>query len=171
MAFGQTPGSGGDSGLKKIFVSGLTETSLIDLEGIGTIRFEGSKVYKWVKYNDGSANLDIVSGDSLVYVAESGYAAAVVTADVSDGDTLPIGAGLAVGTVTVDATYMWIQIKGLATLSLDATGSSPGDGDAICAPTNGGTDKVVIVDPPDNRIRMGVSIDDTAKTVILDCPF
>lgn len=170
-SFGTTPGSGGDSGLKKIFVTALGDTSLTDLEGIGTIRFEGSKVYKWVKYNDGTENLDILLGDVLVYFAVTGVAAHVVTADVSDSDVLPIGAGLAVGTVTVDATFMWMQIKGLATLALDATGSTPGDGDAICAATNGGTNKVVIVDPPDNRIRMGVSVDDSAKTVLLDCPF
>jgi len=168
---GQTPGSGADSGIKKIFATGLSETSLTDMEGVGVIRFEGNKVYKWVKYDDGAGNLDIVAGDVLVYVAVTGYAAAVVTADVSDGDTLPIAAGLAVGTVTVDATFMWMQIKGGATLSLDATGTTPGDGDALCAATNGGTDKVAIVDPPDNRNRLGVSIDDSAKTVILECPF
>ena len=167
---GQTPGSAG-GGLKKVFTTGLTESSLTDIEGIGTIRFENGRWYKWVKYNDGTDNLDIVVGDVLVYVAESGYAASVVTADFSDGDTLPIGAGLAVMTVTADLTFMWMQIKGLATLALDATGSTPGDGDAICAATNGGTNKVVIVDPPDNRIRMGVSVDDSAKTVLLDCPF
>ena len=167
---GQTPGSAG-GGLKKVFATGLTESSLTDIEGIGTIRFENGRWYKWVKYNDGTDNLDIVVGDVLAYFAVTGYAASVVVPDISDADVLPIGAGLAVKTVTVDATFMWMQIKGLATLSLDATGSSPGDGDAICAATNGGTNKVVIVDPPDNRVRMGVSIDDSAKTVILDCPF
>lgn len=167
---GQTPGSAA-GGLRKVFATGLTETSLTDIEGVGTVRFENKRWYKWVKYDDGAEDLDIVAGDVLVYVAESGYAASVVTADFSDGDVLPIGAGLAVGTVTITATYMWMQFKGLATLALDATGSAPADGDAICAATNGGTNKVVIVDPPDNRSRMGVSIDDTAKTVILDCPF
>ncbi len=167
---GQTPGSA-EGGLSQSYVTGLTETSLTDLEGVGKIRFENKMWYKWVKYDDGAADLDIVVGDVLVYVAVTGYAASVVTADVSGGDVLPIGAGLAVGTVTVTANFMWMQIKGLATLALDATGSSPDDGDAICAPTNGGTNKVVIIDPPDNRSRMGVSIDDTAKTVILDCPF
>ncbi len=167
---GQTPGSAA-GGLKQVFVTGLTQTSLVDLEGIGTIRFNNGKWYKWVKYIEGAETLDIVVGDVLVYTALDGYEDNEVTADVSDGDTLPIGAGLAMGTVTVTATYMWMQIKGFATLSLDATGTTPGDGDAFCAPTNGGTNKVVIVDPPDNRNRMGVSMDDSAKTVVLDCPF
>ncbi len=166
---GQTPGSAA-GGLKQVFTTGLTETSLTDLEGIGTIRCDKGKWYKWVKFNDG-ASITIVAGDVLVYMAESGYAASEVTADVSAGDTLPIGAGIALGTVTVTDTYMWIQIKGFATLSLDVTGSTPADGDAICAATNGGTNKVAIVDPPDNRVRMGVSVDDSAKTVLLDCPF
>lgn len=158
------------TGHKASYLTGLTDTSLNDLEGVGTIRWEGNKAYKWVLYKEGAATLDIVAGDCLVYVAILA-SAHQVTADVSDGDTLPIGAGLAVATVTVTDTYMWMQIKGFATLSLDATGSTPGDGDAICAPTNGGTNKVVIIDPPDNRNHMGVSVDDSAKTVLLDCPF
>ncbi len=157
------------TGMKASFLTGLTATSLTDLEGVGQHRFEGGKVYKWVLYDEGDS-IDIVAGDVLVYKAIVA-AAHVVTADFSEGDTLPIAAGIAMGTVTVDLTYMWIQIKGFATLSLDVTGSTPGDGDALCAATNGGTNKTAIIDPPDNRNRLGVSVDDSAKGVLLDCPW
>lgn len=167
---GQTPGSA-EGGLKQVYVTGLTETSLTDLEGVGTIRFENKRWYKWVKYDEGAAALDIVAGDVLVYDAVSGYGASRVTADVSDGDVIPIGAGVAVGTVTVTATYMWMQIKGLATLALDVGGSSPDDGERITASLNGGTNKIAINNPDLTQLGMGASLDDTAKTVLLDCPF
>jgi len=156
------------TGLSASFITGLTDTFLTDKEGVGKHRYEDGKWYKWVLYDDGTGNLDIVAGDALYYLADS---FTTVTADLTDADTLPIGAGIATGTVTVTATYMWIQFKGAATFSLDPLGTTPGDGDAICAPTSTGTDKTVIVDPPDNRSRMGVMSDDSDKTVFLDCPF
>ncbi len=167
---GQTPGSAG-GGLKQVFATGLTETSLTDVEGIGTIRFEDGKWYKWVKYDDGSGDLDIVAGDVLVYIAVTGYAASLVTADLTDGDGLTVPAGVAVATVTVDATFMWIQIKGFVTFSLDVLGTTPVDGDSLTSGLTAGTDKAAINDPPLNRMRLGVSLDDSAKTAILECPF
>ena len=156
------------TGHKQVFETGITDTSTDDKEGIGTLRWEGNKCYKWVKYDDGTGNLDIVVGDVLVYKATE-YKNSVVTADLTDADTLPVGAGLAVTTVTADATYMWMQIKGPATLSLDPTGSSPGDGDVFSAgATTGGTDKAAVIDPGDNLTRMGTVIDDSAKEVALD---
>ncbi len=166
---GQTPGSAA-GGLAQSFVTALTETSLTDLEGIGKIRYQDGKWYKWVKYDDGAGNLDIVAGDVLVYLAIL-MGSNFVTADVSGGDTIPIGAGIAVATVTVNDTFMWMQTKGFATLSLDVGGTTPGDGERICASLNGGTDKIAIVDPAITQLGMGVSVDDSAKTVLLDCPF
>ena len=92
--------------------------------------------------------------------------------DLTDADTLPVGAGVATATVTDTDIYMWIQIKGPAVLSLDPLGSSPGDGDVFSAgATTGGTDKAAVVDPGDNLTRMGTVIDDSAKEVALDCLF
>ncbi len=157
-------------GTKKVFITALTETSLEDLEGVGTIRWQGNKAYKWVKYIDGAGDLDIVLGDVLVYVAAK-YKLSEVTADLTDAAVQPIGAGLAVGTVTVDLTFMWMQIKGPALLSLDPAGAGA-DGDVMAAGADtSGTDKVVIIDPADNLTRMGTITDDTAKEVVLDCPF
>ena len=159
------------NGQKKVFLTPLTGTATTDKEGVGTIRWEGNKCYKWVLYDDGTGNLDIVAGDVLVYKAIN-YKNSVVTADLTDADTLPVGAGLAVTTVTADQTYMWMQIKGPATLSLDPTGSSPGDGDRFSAgATTSGTDKAAVIDPGANLTVMGTTIDDSAKEVALDCLF
>ena len=165
---GQTPGSAG-GGLKQVFVTGLTETSLIDLEGVGTIRFENGRWYKWVRYDDGTADLDIVAGDFLNYIAASGYEDNVVVADTADADsTTPFGAGVAGTTVTVTLTYLWIQIKGLVTLSIDPTGT-PADSNAL-VPSS--TDKAMaIATASDVEHIVGHTMNDSDKKVVLACPF
>lgn len=136
------------------------------------------KVYKYVKYDDGTGNLDLAAGDVVHYIDDSGYGASTVGADVSDltGDGIP--AGVAVAAVTVDASYFWIQIQGPATLAVaiessnDATPVACGDGDPICL---GDADKAArrqntTIDADAERIReMGVAVDASAKEVVLDC--
>ena len=165
---GQTPGSA-EGGLAQSFVTALTETSLTDLEGIGKIRFENGKWYKWVKYNDGTANLDVVAGDFLNYLAATGYKNSEVVPDTADADaTTPFGAGVAVAAVTVTATFMWIQIKGFVTLSIDPTGT-PGDSNALVPSA---TDKAMaIATASDVEHICGHTADDSAKEVVLMCPF
>lgn len=165
---GQTPGSAG-AGIKKVFATDLTETKTFDAEGLGTIRIEGNKVYKWVKYDDGTGNLDIVAGDFLNYKAADGYENNVVVADTTDADsTTPFGAGVAVAAVTVTDTYMWIQVKGLVTLSLDPTGSAA-DSNALVPSA---TDKAMaIATSSDVEHICGHTMDDSAKKVVLDCPW
>lgn len=98
---------------------------------LGTIyqNFDG-KVYKYVQYSDGTANLDLVAGDVVYYVDDTGYSANVVTADVSDATGAEIGAGVAQATVTDDLSYIWVQIKGPATTAV-ALGGSAADGDPL----------------------------------------
>ncbi len=157
------------TGLPGTYLTGLTDTRTTDVEGVGKIRFEGNKVYKWVKYDDGTANLDIVAGDFLNYLAATGYGLNTVVADTADADaTTPFGAGVAMATVTLTNTYMWIQIKGSATLSLDPTGP-PSDSNAMVPSA---TDKAVAVaTASDVEHICGHVIDDTAKLVYLDCPW
>ncbi len=156
------------TGLSATFVTGLTDTSLTDVEGIGKHRYENGKWYKWVLYDDGTANLDIVAGDFLNYLAATTTMTTVV-ADTADADaTTPFGAGIAVATVTVTATYMWMQIKGLATLSLDPTGT-PADSNALVPSA---TDKAMaIATASDVEHICGHTADDSAKVVYLDCPW
>lgn len=165
---GQTPGSAG-AGIKRVFATSLTETSLVDMEGVGAIRFEGNKIYKWVKYDEGTAALDIAAGDFLNYKAATGYGLNTVVADTTDADaTTPFGAGVAMAAVTVTDTYMWIQIKGSTTLTLDPTGT-PGDSNALVPSA---TDKAMaIATASDVEHVCGHTIDDSAKLVYLDCPW
>lgn len=128
-------------------------------------RFEDGvfKQYKYVKYDEGTAAVDGVAGEVAYYVADTGYAANTVTSDLTDSSE--VGAGvLQVG--MSDNEYGWIQIKGVATLSialtadtdgapLTPTGSSDGTlddataaTDHICAVTINGGDKLILCDFP-----------------------
>ncbi len=157
------------TGNKASFITGLSDVDSVDREGIGTIRWEGNKCYKYVLYNDGTDNLDVVAGDFVVYLAATGYELSTVVPDASDGDaTTPFGAGVIVATNTNDARYVWIQIKGSVTLSLDPTGP-PSDSNAIVPSA---TNKAVAVaTSSDVEHICGHVIDDTEKLVYLDCPY
>ncbi|MAH45006.1 hypothetical protein CMI37_04205 [Candidatus Pacearchaeota archaeon] len=155
------------TGLPQIYVTGLTDTSTTDLEGVGKLRFEDNKWYKWVKYDEGAGALDIVAGDVVYYdnAAGSGYVNSIVTADLSDSDE--VGAGVVMATVTVTATFMWIQIKGVATLSTALTAGA--DGDALTA--TGTTDKTLDIADDDLDAVVGVAIDASAKIIYCDFPW
>lgn len=155
------------TGLSETFITGLTETATTDKEGLGKLRFEDGKWYKWVLYDDGTANLDIVAGDALCYKADA-YDAHTVVADETDADALAIPAGVAVATVTADQTYMWIQIKGYAVATQTFGGTTPAAGDTLMA---GEADKTFTVDPGDNRVRAGFIMNVSGKEMVLDCPF
>ena len=116
--------AGDATGTKQVFKTNLTDTDSRDLEGIGTIRREpDGKEYKWVRYREGTAALDIVAGDPLGYYTDGSDGD--VTADASDTDG--VFAGVAMAAVTVDNIYMWIQTKGIATLSSALTAGSVGN--------------------------------------------
>lgn len=168
MAVGQTLGSK-EGGLKQSFTTGLTEVASYDKEGVGTHRYENGKWYKWVQYNDGAANLDVVAGDFVNYLAATGHKNAVVTPDTASADsTTPMGAGVILAPVTADLDFCWIQIKGQATLSIDPTGSA-GDSNALVPSA---TDKAMaIATASDVEHICGHATDDSAKEVYLDCPW
>jgi hypothetical protein len=141
---------------------------------LGDIFFgEGNKVYKFVKYNDGTANLDLAAGDVVYYVDDSGYGAHTVTADVSDSTGAEIGAGVAVTAVTDDASCFWIQIKGMATTAV-ALGGSAGDGDPLTAV--GAADKALTKAAEADtaatyKAVVAFAIDASAQEIICDFPF
>ncbi len=165
---GRTLGSSGQ-GIKRIFATALTEIKTFDAEGIGAIRREGNKTYKWVLYDEGTAALDVVAGDFVNYVAAVGYALSKVVADTADADTTtPFGAGVILATITATLTFCWIQIIGSVTLSLDPTGT-PADSNALVPSA---TDKAMAVaTASDVEHLCGHTIDDSAKLVYLSCPF
>ena len=54
-------------GIKRLFRTFLTDTSSEDVEGIGTLRFEGNNVYKWVTYSAEAGAVAAVVGNACYY--------------------------------------------------------------------------------------------------------
>lgn len=167
---GQTPGSTTQRGIKRVFATGLTETSIIDLEGIGSIRIEGNKVYKWVKYNNGAGSVASVAGDVGYYYGLSGdavsggYENSEVTMDLTDAY---LGAGV-FQAVIADASYGWVQIRGPATLTTALLAGA--DGNALThvgASTDGTLDVSALVTDK----CVAIATDASAKKIICDFPW
>ena len=166
---GQTAGSAG-SGIKRIFATALTETNTLDLEGVGAIRFEGNKVYKWVKFNNGAGDVASIAGDVAYYYGVSGdavtggYENNEVTMDRTD-------AFLAAGVfqaIIADGSFGWIQIKGPATLTQALTAGADGNKlTHVGASADGALDVAAAV--TDGHVA--IATDASAKKIVCDFPF
>lgn len=151
----------------------LTGSEAHKVPALGDIYWDRGKCYKFVKYSDGTADLDLAAGDVVYYVDVTGYDANTVTADVSDSTGAEIGAGVAVAAVTADGSYFWIQIKGAATLAV-AIGGSAGDGDPLTAV--GAADKALTKAAEADtaatyKAVVAFAADASEKKIICDFPF
>ena len=131
------------------------------------------KVFKYVRYVEGTGALDLAVGDVVYYVDDTGYGASTVTADVSDSTGQEIGAGVAHAAVTATNTYMWVQIKGPATTAV-ALGGSSADGDPLTCV--GAADKALAraVEADTAGVYkpvVAIAIDASAQQIICDFPF
>ena len=107
------------NGIKTIFSTPLTSTSSTDDEGVGVLRQEGTKTYRWVKNSQGAA---LTVGASVVYSIASGeeFYESVKLPVTADLNTL---AGVCISAIP-DGEYGWIQIEGYyASVSAQATSS------------------------------------------------
>ena len=157
------------SGAKKAFNTKLTDTSTTDDEGVGVLRWEGNKCYKWVLYESGAGSVAAASGKVAYYYAASGtsagdYANHKVTCDLSDSSE--IGAGVMQAAVA-DASYGWMQIKGAATLSVSLTAGA--DGDPLTA--TGASDGTLDVTAAATSPIVAFADDASADKIICDFPF
>ena len=84
----------------------------------------GTKLYKYLKYDDGTAAVDGVAGEVAYYYTLDGYKNHVCSSDLSD--SIEIGAGVIQANIATE-TYGWFQIKGAATLSIALTAGADGD--------------------------------------------
>jgi len=140
---------------------------------LGTVIFNQNKWYKFVKYNEGTAALDLAAGDVVTYVDDSGYAANEVTADASDATGKNIGAGVATAAVTVTGSYFWVQIKGAATLNT-AIGGAGSDGDCLTAEAAADKALTLATDSgaaADSISVVAIAVDYDAKEIICDFPW
>ena len=61
------------SGIKQAFASKLTDVDSVAREALGTLRFEGNKVYKYVELRNVTATVAGVAGNGVAYGAAGGY--------------------------------------------------------------------------------------------------
>jgi len=124
---GYSQGSGAISGIKRIFATQLSDLDTFDKEGVGTLRQEGNKKYKYVRFVPGTATIAIVAGTAVAYKTISSM---TVTADSSDCLASGLlGAGMAVAAQAGTATlFGWIQVKGLVTAMPNAASGAAGNG-------------------------------------------
>lgn len=159
----RTPGSIA-GGRKTSFVTALTETSDIDREGIGALRQEGARWYKYIQYSEGTAAIAAVAGLCVGYVAGSDTS---VTPDVSD--TSGIGAGVLMS-APANNQYAWIQIKGLSgILAQDVTAGAVGNALTLVGASDGEFDvSAVVTDFVIGALAVATA---SSQQIHLDCPF
>ena len=147
-------GSAGD-GIKQIWATGLLDTTDFNAEGLGAIRFEGNKVYKYVQNTDTAV---LTVGHFVSYEGVAGYDTALVH---NDNGATDVGAGAAVSAIPISG-FGWIQVQGPAVLT--TTGLT--DGDPI---TKGATGIVAAVAAFTEQV-VGVAYDSANGQYLLDCP-
>lgn len=83
---------------------------------------EDGKKYKYIQYSEEAAAVDGVLGEVAYYVAAdtTGY---TVTSDLSASDE--VGAGVLQANIS-DNEYGWVQVTGVATLSIALTAATDG---------------------------------------------
>ena len=124
----------------------------------------GTKIYKYLKYDDASAAVDGVAGEVAYYYTLDGYKNHVCTSDLSD--SVEIGAGVIQANIATE-TYGWFQIKGAATLSIALTAGA--DGDPL-TPT-GSADGTLDVSSAATDNVCAIAGDISDKEIICDFPF
>jgi len=124
----------------------------------------GTKIYKYLKYDDGTAAVDGVAGEVAYYYTLDGYKNHVCSSDLSD--SIEIGAGVIQANIATE-TYGWFQIKGAATLSIALTAGA--DGDPL-TPT-GAADGTLDVSSAATDNVCAIAGDISDKEIICDFPF
>lgn len=112
---------------------------------LGTVvQADDGKRYKYVKYEAATAAVAGVAGEVAYYatIAVGDATGTIVTSDLSD--SLEVGAGVLQAALT-DGTYGWVQVSGIATLSIALTAGADGDPLTPTGATDGTLDVTALV--------------------------
>ena len=123
---------------------------------------DDGKKYKYIKYSEEAAATDGVIGEVAYYVAAdtTGY---TVTSDLSASDE--VGAGVLQAGLS-DAEYGWVQVTGVATLSIALTAATDG---APYTPT-GSADGTLDVATAATDAICAFGLDTSANIILCDFP-
>ena len=138
------------------------DTSALFTPGSTFVDDDG-KVYKYVVYSEEAAAVDGVTGEVAYYVAAdtTGY---TVTSDLSASDE--VGAGVLQADLS-EGEYGWIQVSGIATLSIALTAGA--DGDPL-TPT-GAADGTLDVTAAATSSVCAVALDASANVIMCQFPY
>jgi len=97
---------------KELFQTSLTEVSATDLEGVGTLRWDGANAYRWVKNLTASVTEvgEVVFHDMSAYPNSTLVESVLVCKDVDKG----MMAGVCLSVMAVNG-FGWIQVFGVCT--------------------------------------------------------
>jgi len=111
------------------------------LGGIG--QTSDGKLYKYIQYENATAAVAGVLGEVAYYatVAIGDATGTIVTSDLTDSDA--VGAGVLQASLT-DGTFGWIQVSGIATLTIALTAGVDGDALTPTGATDGTLDVNVV---------------------------
>lgn len=155
-----------------MFLAGIDETATHTTAQfkVGTLAAnttsDGTKIYKYVLFNNGAGDVAAVAGNVAYYYAPGGTSTGVVTVTSDLSDSAEIGAGV-FASAPADGEYCWVQIKGKATLTTALTAGA--DGDPL-TPT-GATDGTLDVVAAATDAVCAFAVDASAKIVLCDFPF
>ncbi len=78
-------------GIKQVFATRLTDVDTVDREGVGTLRIEGTRWYKYVQINNSTGTSAGVAGDLVGYRASAagGYNNSIVCINAAGQDAVP----------------------------------------------------------------------------------
>ena len=99
----------------RLWVTKLTDTSTTDLEGVGTLRWDGDNAFRWVYNATGSATVvgEVVAWDGTTNPNANMFANIYAMATTELG----FMAGVCMS-ICASASYCWIQVFGIATSCL-----------------------------------------------------
>ena len=124
----------------------------------------GTKKYKYVQYDAASAATAGVAGEAVYYVKPAtSVTGTIVTSDISDSDS--VGAGILQSSLT-DNAYGWIQVQGIATMSIALT--SGADGNILTAV--GAGDGTLAIGAAATNSFCATAIDASAKIIMCHFP-
>lgn len=149
---------------KTTYQTKLTDVKSADVEGIGCLRLQDGKTYRWVKFTTGSGPVASVVGGLLGFLATD-KALTTVSTDYSDCvATLLAGQALVADMTT--GYFCWIQVGGIsAGLTNDVTSIAVGNTVGLSADDQG------LILAADTTYPAAVAVDatTTAQKVWLDC--
>lgn len=151
-------------GTKRVWTDAVTDVNDSDVNGVGALRWQGTKCYKYVQYDTGAGPVAAVAGNVCYYYGVDGYELSKVTSDLSD--SIGIGAGVLQSAPT-DGQYCWVQIRGAATVNTALTAGA--DGDALCA--DGSTDGTLDVAAAATDVIVAFATDISEKKILCNFPF